>query len=109
MKIPSIDLTLIRNSVLSCQSFLLEKDLFGKSLPNGYTFGVTTVLHGIQWLNECINSFNMSDNVNIKLELQEAMCQEKYMLFQYLKQTPEFLDKIISVIDYFLKKNRDHQ
>ena len=52
MKIPPLDLSFLRNSILTCEWFLREQNLWGEHTgQSSYTHGVTSLLHELDFFN----------------------------------------------------------
>jgi hypothetical protein len=59
-KLPPLDLTYMKNAILTSDWFLKENNLFGKLLPSsGSQSGIITTLHNLEEMNTLIQAFNL--------------------------------------------------
>lgn len=97
--VPTVDLSFLRNAILTNESFLIEKELLGTKSEN-FQF----VLHIIEHLNAKINSFNASTNSPLKKEIIQEVSQPYYTLQLNLDKTAEILVKYTGILDEYLAK-----
>lgn len=104
MKISPLDLSFLRNAILSCENFLKKHDLWGGHTSQGsYTHGVNSLLHELEMLNIYVKSYNESHNQDEKTSLKSQLYS--YSLgSSFEESTIEMFNKIISNIDNFLKR-----
>ncbi len=103
MKISPLDLSFLRNAILSCENFLKKHDLWGEhTSQSSYTHGVNSLLHELEMLNIYVKSYNESHNQAEKSDLKGQLSSYS-MGSSFEESTIEMLDKIISKIDNFLK------
>jgi len=105
MKIPPLDLSFLRNSILSCEWFLREQNLWGGHTgQSSYTHGVNSLLHDLEYLNVYIKSYNLASNDSERLKLKSQLSSWS-LGSSYEHSTIEMFEKIISSINEFLNKN----
>ena len=102
--VPRIDLTLLRNNVVACELFFVEKDLLGKTGKNIEHEGITTILHILDTLNSYIDAFTNSTHFELKRRWQEQILEPQYTLCQAIKKVDPFMDKLLKTIDAHLEK-----
>jgi len=102
MKIPLLDLTFLRNAVLSCEWFLKENNLWGEhTSQSSYTHGINSLLHDLDLLNIYIKSYDDSHDT-----FERGSLRSQLMSFSlgssYEQHTLKMLDTIIFEINKFL-------
>lgn len=104
MKVTPIDLQLIKNSIISCESFLQENNLLGEHLSQtSFTAGFNSILHALEKLNTYLEAYNRENT-------SEGRRQLLGQFFSWgigsgtVGGVVEFLDKIIHLTNEFLSK-----
>ena len=104
MKIPPLDLSYLRNISLSCEWFLRENDLWGEHTgQSSYTHGINSILHDLELLNIYIKSYNLATNQKERQSLKSQLSSWS-LGGSYEENTLEMFDRIIDVVDKFLKE-----
>lgn len=105
MKISPLDLSFLRNSILTCEWFLREQNLWGEhTSQSSYTHGVTSLLHELDFFNVYINSYNLANDDEERRKLKGQL--SSWSLGSSSEDsTIKMFDKIISVINEFLNNN----
>ncbi len=100
-KIPTVDLTFLRNAIISANWFLIENELLNNTRYENFIF----VIHTIEWLNVKINTFNSSYNETEKGDiLQQLSKHSSYTLSGDIDVTIKFLSDVLIIIEEYLKK-----
>lgn len=108
-RVPKIDLTLLRSNVVKCESFLREKELLGMDNDEGYSEGITTILHTLDTLNSYIDGFSDSEHQGWKKILQDQIQQHtSFTLSHNLERVKPFLNKLIKEIDSYQLQIREN-
>lgn len=104
-KISPVDLTLLRNAVLSGEWFLTENDLLGKhTSQNQYTGGINAVLYNIELMNTYIKAYNQLTSGTEKESVMQQLSQSWNPSNVNIQNNIEIFDKIIKTADEFLVK-----
>lgn len=104
MKIPMIDLTFLREAILSAEWFLKEKDLFGRHTGDySYTEGITSIMHRIELMNTYIEAYNRATNEEERRALSHQLDPWKTTRSS-LNDIVKFLDKVNDLTTDFLSK-----
>jgi len=104
-RLAKIDLTLFRNNIVRCQSFLIEKKFLGQLLETRTGPIITPILHTLDTLNSYIDGFSNSTNASIKESLQNQIKQNaSFTLSSELEYVIPFLDDLLADIDEYLSK-----
>jgi len=96
---PPVDLSFIRNVVLSTELFLEENNLFHVNSQENFPF----VFHKITLLNSYIEKFN-SSTTSIRKDIKAMLTTMNYVYQSDFNQISKFLDKVIACADKHLKK-----
>ena len=105
MRIVSIDLSFLRNAVLSCEWFLIENDLLGHhTSQSGYTEGVNSILYKLERLNNYIHAFNQENNEKVRDQLTSQLFSWSYGSSE-VESVIKFLDKLRDKARKFLSEN----
>jgi len=103
-KIPPLDLTFLRNSVSSCEWFLRENNLLGKhTSQTGYEVGIHSILHDLEFLNVHIHAYNLAKTTGERQPIASFL-QPWGLGSSYEEKTLDFLEKLITITEEFLKK-----
>ncbi len=103
MKIPIVDLTLLRAVILKADWFLMERDLLGAhNSAGGYSSGISSTLHKIGQMNTYIKSYNMASNEIERKELKSQLTSWNSQSSE-LHQIRRLLEDLIKAADDFLK------
>lgn len=104
MKIPPLDLSFFRNAVLNSSWFLTEKNLFGEhNNQGGYTHGINSLLHDLEFFNIYINSFNLSSDPKEREQLKQQL-EPWRMGGSYVENLSTLLNKVEKECNEFLVK-----
>ncbi len=104
-RLAKLDLTLFRNNIVRCQSFLIEKKFLGQLLETRTGPIITPILHTLDTLNSYIDGFSNSTDVLIKGSLQSQIEKNaSFTLSSELEYVVPFLDDLLAVIEEYLSK-----
>ena len=90
-----IDLTLLRNSLLSSLEFISENELLGYKAKNHTQIGIVTVIDTVEQLNSQIYTYNTTENIEIKKDIKNMISNITHVLCGDIEQTQNILDKVI--------------
>jgi len=103
-KIPPIDLTFLRNSTSTCAWLIRENNLLGKhTSQTSHEIGMHSILHDLEFLNVHIYAYNLA-KTNEERQSLASYLQDRGLGSSYEENTIEFLEKIITITEEFLKK-----
>lgn len=104
MKIRPVDLSLLKNSVLSSEWFLIEKNLLGSHTgQRSYTTGINSILHELERFNVYIEAYNRATNPEERRNLIGHLYPWGIGSSSHVSTTT-FLDAIITATNDFLSK-----
>jgi len=104
-RLAKLDLTLFRNNIVKCQSFLIEKKFLGRLDEPRTGPIIAPILHTLDTLNSYIDGFSNSTNVPIKESLQNQIKQNaSFTLSSELEYVIPFLDDLLASIEEYLSK-----
>jgi hypothetical protein len=102
-KVGILDLTFIKNAIISAQWFLEENDLLGKKVMNSCTVGFNSKLYELERLNSYIRFFNDQSDPKIKEQMKNQFHVWSIGNFNHTDMV-EFLDKVMKTASDFLAK-----
>ena len=97
-----VDLTLLKNSLLTNMEFMTENNLLGYRTENSIHKGITTVIDTIGQLNAQLYVYNTTEKNGIKNDIKNIIVGETKVLANDIKEIPIILDKIITITEKFL-------
>lgn len=104
-KISSVDLTVLRNAVLSGEWFLTENDLLGKhTSQNQYTGGINAVFYNIELLNTYVKAYNQLMSGAEKEAVMSQLSESWGIGSLIVLNDIDILNRIIKTADEFLAK-----
>ncbi|MDH3203904.1 MAG: ATP-binding protein [Nitrosopumilus sp.] len=106
-RLPKLDLTLFRNNIAKCESFLVKKNILSRLLEVRTAPAIAPLLHTLDALNSYIDGFSNSTDESIKKSLQNQIKKNAhYTLSEELENVEPFLDELLNAIDEHLTKIR---
>lgn len=106
-RLPKLDLTLFRNNIVKCESFLVKKNILSRLLEARTAPAIAPLLHTLDTLNSYIDGFSNSTDESIKKSLQNQIKKNAhYTLSEELESVEPFLDELLNAIDEHLSKIR---
>jgi len=106
MKIPILDLTYLRSSVISCEWFLKENNLWGEHTGQGsYTHGINSLLHELELMNIYVKAYDDSHDTSERHSLKKQLSSYGHGSPFEEDVTKDF-DKIITTINEFLENQK---
>ena len=104
-KLSPVDLTILRNAILSGEWFLIENDLLGKhTAPDAYTAGINGVLYNIELMNTYVKAYNQLTSGTEKESVMSQLSNNWGVGSTNVRNNIEILDKIIKTANEFLAK-----
>lgn len=105
-RIIPVDLVFIQSAMISTEWFLRENRLLGKTVKNGYEFGLYQIIHIITSLNLEIEGFNSEVGVTTEKRLFWERMRSNWMTSgSDTERVIEFLDKVINTANDYLSKH----
>ncbi|MCE2505146.1 MAG: ATP-binding protein [Nitrosopumilaceae archaeon] len=107
-RLAKLDLTLFRNNITKCQSFLLEKKILGIIHEPRRAPLLSPILHTLDTLNSYIDGFSNTTNPEIKKSLQNQIKEgnRHFVLCQDLESVIPFLDELLDDLAESISKIR---
>ncbi len=104
MKIAPIDLVLIKNAIISSESFLRTNGLLGEHLSqSSYTEGFNSVLYKLEKVNAYIDAYNRESIADTRRQLWGQFLEWGVGSNSLLIMI-KFLDKVVQLSDEFLSR-----
>lgn len=106
MKITPIDLVLIKNSIISSESFLRENNLLGQHTgQSSYTEGFNSILHQLEKVNTYIEAYNREITADKRRQLWGQFL-EWGAGSNSVANAIKFIDGAVKLSEEFLSKYR---
>ena len=106
MKIHTVDLSIMKNAILSVEWFLLEKNLMGAHTgQSSYTHGINSILHNLELFNAYADAYNRVATTEERRQLVGQLYSWTAGSGQHVSAV-NFLDSVIKAANEFLSKYR---
>lgn len=106
-RLPKLDLTLLRNNITKCESFLVKKNILSRLQDVRTAPALAPILHTLDTLNSYIDGFSNSADELIKKSLQNQIKKNApYTLSAGLDNVEPFLDELLKAINEHISKIR---